>query len=286
MKKIVVLLIAFSAVGCHFRFSKLDYYQPVDVDLKSTFRTMAEHDSLMADKEWPYILKVGGSNSSLIYYGSWHTNNPDNPQIAEIEKIWKEFKPTVGVTENRLGFIIGSEESDIKSYGEFAMAYIMAGRDKIPVYTLEPSWESEAAEMKAKFPTPEVTLFYTMRVFLSERKSGMSTSEIEDLATHLLKKRGSRAGLEGSLNSLDEMDALWQKHYSDLGDWRIIKGSAIHPSANPTRLSRMANFANEVRDLHAAKVIVDLMNQGNRVFAIAGGSHVVKQEPVIRASLE
>ena len=36
-------------------------------------------------------------------------------------------------------------------------------------------------------------------------------------------------------------------------------------------------------DEHAAAVILDLLAKGERVFAIAGGSHVVKQEPVLRA---
>lgn len=55
----------------------------------------------------------------------------------------------------------------------------------------------------------------------------------------------------------------------------------IHPSPNPNRLQELANLANEVRDRHAARVILDLLDQGERVFAIAGGSHVVKQELVL-----
>ncbi|MFV1884274.1 MAG: hypothetical protein ACMZ7B_07295, partial [Balneola sp.] len=125
MKQTLIAVLIISGIGCHTRFSKLDYYFPDNIELKSEYRTMEEHNQFMSDKEWPYILKVEGSNSSLLYYGSWHTNDPDDPQISEIEQLWNELKPTVAVTENRLGFIIGSEQSDIKSYAEFAMASIL-----------------------------------------------------------------------------------------------------------------------------------------------------------------
>jgi len=44
-------------------------------------------------------------------------------------------------------------------------------------------------------------------------------------------------------------------------------------------------LANQVRDRHAARVILDLLTKGERVFALAGGSHAVKQEPVLRAGI-
>ena len=40
-----------------------------------------------------------------------------------------------------------------------------------------------------------------------------------------------------------------------------------------------------VRDEHMARIIIDLVRQGERVFVICGGSHLVKQEPVLRAGL-
>ena len=158
----------------------------------------------------------------------------------------------------------------------------MARQDEISIYTLEPSWEVEVAEMKAAFPTEEVTLFYSLRVFLSER-GGSDPDEIDDLAAHLLGKRGNRPGLEGSLPDLAALDKLWSERFAHLGPWRALPSAAIHPSDNPTRLQSLAVLANQVRDRHAARVILDLMAKGERVSALAGGSHVVKQEPVLRA---
>lgn len=291
MKKVVwgavcVVVIVLVTLLFRYRWYKLDYYIPEQpVTFSAPFRTMAQHDSLMRDKAWPYVLEIETERSELLYYGSWHTTNPDDPQIAEIKRLWSEFEPTIAVTENRLGLFVGGLEAGVSYFSEFGALFALARRDDIPIYTLEPPWEVEVAEMKAAFPAADVTLFYTLRVFLNERGQGKTREEIDDLARHLLKKRGSRPGLEGSLPTLAALDSVWNQRFSDLGPWRELPPNAIHPGAEPTRLNALANLANEIRDRHAAAVLLDLMRKGERIFALAGGSHVVKQEPVLRAGV-
>lgn len=100
------------------------------------------------------------------------------------------------------------------------------------------------------------------------------------MAAHLLSKRGSRPGLEGSLPDLVALDKVWDERFSELGPWRKLPAEVLDPNDTPTRLQSLAVLANQVRDCHSARVILDLLGKGERVFALAGGSHVVKQEPV------
>jgi len=246
---------------------------------------MAEHDTLMTDREWPYVVELAETGSALLYYGSWHTDDPDDPQIADIEARWDAFQPTVTVTENRGGLTVGGIRRSVSRHGEFGAVVALARRDEVPVYSLEPSWEDEVREVTAEVPVAEATLFYTLRVFYSERGADRSAEDIDKLAAHLLRKRGARPGLDSSLPDLPAMDALWEEHYAHLGAWRDLPHEAVSPAPNPTRLQATAVLANEVRDRHAARVILDLLQQGHRVFAIAGGSHVVKQEPVLRVGV-
>ncbi|NNF58059.1 MAG: hypothetical protein HKN04_07435 [Rhodothermaceae bacterium] len=265
---------------------EIEGYTPSSaITFAAPFRTMAQHDSLMAEREWPYLVSIPGQGA-LLYYGSRHINDPDDPQIADIAARWEAFGPTVAVTENRLGWYGGGLDRAVSKHGEFGAVLHLARRDGVPIYTLEPSWEDEVAEVTRAFPVEEATLFYTLRVFLSERSEGRSADDIDDLAAHLLRKRGSRPGLEGSLPDLTALDALWNERFAHFGPWRDLPPEAIHPSPNPTRLQALANVVNEARDRHAARIILDFISQGERVFAIAGGSHVVKQEPVLRAGAE
>ncbi|MEM7048030.1 MAG: hypothetical protein AAF604_00135 [Acidobacteriota bacterium] len=284
----VVVGLALLVLGSYWLlgWSRLESYQPGDVGaFQAPFRTMAEHNQVMRGREWPYILELEAASGALLYFGSRHTDDPTDPQIAQMAARWDAFSPTVALTENRLGLFIGTPAMGISAFGEFAQAAALGRRDDLPVYSLEPTWEVEVAEMKAAFPVAEVTLFYTLRVFMSERGSERDRAALDRLASHLLEKRGSRPGLEGSLPDLAAFDRLWDERFGDLGPWRELPREACDPSAEPTRLQALAVLANEVRDRHAARVLIDLVSRGERVFAIAGGSHVVKQEPVLRAAL-
>ena len=272
------------------RWGELPYHDPAEQPRFAVpFRTMAEHNTHMEGKSWPYVLALGpsdpsaGTGSALLYYGSWHTIDPDNPQIAEMRELWDEFGPTVAVTENRLGFYFGALGDGVGMHGEFAIAGELGRRDDIPVYTLEPSWAVEVETLKREFTVEDVIVFYTLRVYLSER-DGTAAEKRDALAEHLLGKRAGREGLgREHVPDLARLDVVWRERFPGLGDWRTLPPEAVHPSEQPTRLQHIANRVNEVRDEHAAAVILDLLAKGERVFAIAGGSHVVKQEPVIRA---
>lgn len=235
----------------------------------------------MDEHGFPYILEIETTDGALLYYGSSHTRDPDDPQIRDMLDRWRGFQPTVAVTENRGGFHPGAFRGAVRSLGEFAVAIEQAGQAAIPVWSLEPTWEEEIAEVTSVYSPAEATLFYTLRVFLSERGSDRSPDSVESLARELLQKRGSRPGLEGSLTSLDAMDALWRAVFGDPRDWRELPPEAIWPGTEDTRLQAISRHVNRVRDRNAARTILELVRQGERVFAIAGGSHVVKQEPVL-----
>lgn len=272
------LLLA-TLAGCHR--APIPSYSP-STELPDTgLRTSAEHDEIVGERGFPYVLEVETADGALLYYGSRHTRDPEDPQIRDMLERWRAFQPTVAVTENRGGFHFGAFRGAVRSLGEFAVAIEQASHAGIPVWSLEPTWEDEIAEVTSVYSPAEATLFYTLRVFLSERGFDRSRGEVEELARGLLQKRGSRPGLEGSLPSLDAMDALWRAAFGDPRDWRELPPEAIWPGTEDTRLQAISRHVNRVRDRHAARTILELVQRGERVFAIAGGSHVIKQEPVL-----
>ena len=277
-----VALLLLALVGC----SPLDHFAPSSPLPEAAFLTPEEHNEVMEGRSWPYVLTLEAGDAAVLYYGSWHTSDPADPQIQQMEALWEEFRPTVAVTENKGGFYLGGVESAVKRLGEFGAVVELASRSEIPVWTLEPRWEDELAYLTEVYTPAEATLFYTLRPFLQERGDETDPEKIEDLARHLLRKRGARPGLEGSLTSIEEMDALWAARFGDPRDWRTIPPDAIHPGLDGTRLQQIAIRVNHARDQHAVRVLLDLARRGERVFAVAGGSHVVKQHPVLVAGLE
>jgi hypothetical protein len=238
----------------------------------------------MEDRSWPYVLELDSpSGGALLYYGSGHTTDPGNPQIADIVRRWNAFGPTVALTENTGGYLIGSRDRGVRKLGEFALPIDLARDAGIPVWSLEPSWEAELADAREESPAEELLVFYTLRVLISER-GDRTGADLEGLAAHLLGKRGSRPGFEGVIPDLAAFDAVWEAAFAEeLGDWRTVPPEAVWPRDDGHRLQRISTAVNRARDKHMTRVILHHLARGERVFALAGGSHVVIQEPALRA---
>lgn len=265
---------------------RIPHHQPTSVLPDVALLTPAQHDSVMADRNWPYLMELDTEEGSLFYFGSYHTNNPDDAQMERIATRWSEMMPTVALTENTGGFAPGGTRRAIKTLGEFGLVIRLADEHDIAVYSLEPTWDDEIGMVTERYSQEEATVFYTLRVYLSERGDERDPARMDKLAAHLLKKRGNRPGLDGAVADLEAFDRVWRSSFGDARDWRTLPPEAIWPGDAPTKLQAISRFVNEVRDRHMARVVIDFVTRGERVFAIAGGSHVVKQEPVLRAAFD
>ncbi|HEY5137997.1 MAG TPA: hypothetical protein VIJ25_01565, partial [Methylococcales bacterium] len=39
----------------------------------------------------PYVVEAGHDEQQLVFYGSSHTNDPNDPQFTDLEERWKAF---------------------------------------------------------------------------------------------------------------------------------------------------------------------------------------------------
>ncbi len=283
---VAVLGIAYVRYG----WRRLETLPPSDdVARASSFRPYREHSEALGEGGWPHVMTIDDTahDGAVLFFGSEHTKNPDDPQIDHIIGLWDGFGPTVALCESRLGLYIGGLRRGVTVFGEVGVPHSLARDGDVPVYSLEPSWEDEIATMLRAFTPQEVTAFYMLRSYDSERGSRQGATR-DGLAAGLLKKRASLPGLEGSFASLDEFDAWWVSSLaSELGDWRTMASEQMWPGVEPaTLLTRLANASNRARDEHIARVVIGLAREGERVFVVCGGSHALTIEPALRAALE
>jgi len=246
------------------------------------------HDSRVSTlgKEAPYIMHLepeDGSASgkgSLLYFGSVHSKDPAHPQQAELKRAWDEFQPTVALVEGRMSFFVGIERDGIKVFGEGAAVYAMAHRAKIPIYTLEPPLEVELGALRKHGDDTRVAMFRVLNGYMSARRGG-EVSEFK--ISRLLAKRAKP--LTDAFPNVKAFDAYVAAQFPEMGPWREMPEEAMWPSPGGTWLNAMARESNAVRDDHFVRTMLDLVNHGERVVAIAGRSHVVIWEPAIRESM-
>lgn len=246
--------------------------------LPARLRTWDEHDAIVARLEGaPYVMELSSGNGALVFYGAHHANDPAHPQLADIERRWSAFKPTVALHEGRSrGFFISPLFDRLEGKGEPKMVHELARRDRVPMYTLEPAYAAEVAQLIGTYTPEQVALFFFTRVYWGE--SGGKANE--RLAKHLLAKRTDVEGLRGALRTLDDVDRIWKRDFAGHGDWRTLKGEP-----DGTYLGDIADASRRVRGEHMARTIVDLVRRGERVFAVVGSGNVIRTEWMIRAAL-
>jgi hypothetical protein len=246
--------------------------QVAHIELPHRFRTSAEHDAARSRNGGnPYILHIDTEEAgALLYYGASHSSDPAHPQIADITSRWQAFEPTVALYEGRSrNFVYGALIERFAGLPEPALVHKLARRDEVPLYSLEPAYADEVAALRASFSAEQIALYFFMRVYASEA-GGVAD---EALARDLLGKRTDVDGLRGSLATLADVDRLWQHDFPDEEDWRVQRSEPRYGY-----LAEISDASRRIRGEHMARILIDLVQQGERVFAVVGSGHVIRQE--------
>lgn len=256
------------------------HYDAPPVALPVPILTMTEYDQVFETHARPYIVKVEAGGGGALLFGASHTRDPDDPQLAAIEREWRAFGPSVALVESRLGFLFAGLMHPVTEYGEMGAVAALARAGGLPLYTWEPRREWEIGRMLDSFPAERVALFYVLRPYFSNYRFG-PPDDPDGFVEEFRSERTRYPGLENTLPSLATIDSIWQRDFAGLPDWR--KTSDAH--GLPGYLAELSARSNAIRDEHLAAAIVDLVRRGERVFAAAGSSHAVKLDAALRAAL-
>lgn len=227
----------------------------------------------------PKIVRIEGvGRGALLLYGAEHVRDPDHPQIADIAARWAEFRPTVALCESRLGILFPGLMDPIKTFGEPGAVKALARRDGVPTYTWEPPVDSYMRCLLAQsYSKEQVALRVILGPYFSNRRHGRP----EDPEAFVLDTLGERSrwpGVEGAVSTIDGINAAWNRYFPEGPDWRDVSDQYGLPG-----FLRDLDI-NGCRQEHFARLIIDLVRRGERVFAVAGSSHAVRLEGALETT--
>ncbi len=249
-----------------------------DISLPYRLRSVDEHNAAkVRNGGEPYILKIDDiERGELIYFGATHSNDRAHPQVEQIIELWDQQQPTVALYEGRSrGYFYGMLIEPFAGLPEPALVHKLARRHDTRLITLEPNYADEVAELLNTYSPEQVALYFFLRVYRSE-SGGVAN---DSLAAHLLGKRTDVDGLRDALSSLQRVDELWARDFADAEAWRTNRHEIGY-------LAQISQDSRRIRGEHMARLLIHLVNQGERVFAVVGSGHVIRQEWNLRASFD
>lgn len=238
----------------------------------------------------PYIVKLSDGKGRLLYFGARHTYDPNDPEIAQMEKLWLKLRPDVAFFEGgdpqNIPAVVKTRD-EIARGGEPSFVLFLAARDGVPVKTLEPSMSDEVALLLEKYPPEEVKAFYALRL-IPQFKSGKHDETIEVYTKNVLAWLSSKSELTGSPRTVAQLQTVTSRLFPQLKDWRDVPQAWFDPTLSPsaTYLNDISRQLSEFRDRHMVTLLAEQVRQGKRVFAAVGASHVVMQERTLRAAIK
>ena len=276
----LVLLVIVLASGCVIWRSPAYYTEYPAIPLKKSIMTPEEYGAVVEAHARPYIVRHEAGTSAVLLFGAEHTRDPKHPQLDQLRNEWKKFRPTVALVEGRLGFLFRWFMDPVVHLGEGGLVYDLAKSDGIDTYSWDPPLEKEVAWVQQEFPPYRVALFYVLRPYFGAFRQG-PVDDPESFVEEYRVQRTAYAGLENTLPSIAAIDSIWRKEFAGLKDWR----ETTDEYGWPGYLNDIAKRSNSFRDEHFARVILDLVKKGHRVFAVAGSSHAVKLDSTLALSI-
>ena len=259
------------------------YRVPDSVELSAPLRPWAEGARILERTKEAYVLQLEGDRGALLYFGARGTTDPQAPEIRAIKSAWADFAPTVALCEGRLAFFVGGFDRGVRRFGESGAVYALGRDANVPRFTLEPDAAVEVRALEHDHEPRHVAAFLALRAFFTERARGRVGEDPRGAMERIL---AAQEAATDALPSVKDFEALWNREFAGVGDWRTVDASAIAPVGDRSALHAIARVAAQTRGEHMARAIAHLVGQGQRVFAVCDAAQVLAQEPALRAAIK
>jgi hypothetical protein len=217
------------------------------------------------DHDSPFTFRAG----NVVVFGAEHMRDPNDPQIALIDKLWDQLDPTVALVEGRLGFLAPGFMDPVEKYGESGHVLGLAKKHDADAYTWEMPEEELVAALAERHPKERVALFMVLRPYFSNLRNG-KPDDPEAFVEEFLA-RAEYPSVAGPIADPADIDRIWDRDFPAGPDWRDVSDE----HGLPGYLQDVSDSSNDLRNRHLVRVAVDLAARGERVFVVAGSSHAV-----------
>lgn len=233
----------------------------------------------------PYVFELNTSKGKLLYYGVFHTVNSSSPHLIEIEEKWKRFQPTIALSEGGIWPLEKSRNKAIRLHGEQGLLRYLASRDRVVIKSIEPGIIREAVHLLRKFPPKLIKVFFVLRQAAVNQMMKKNPNDISYVKYILWKLSKANKFFRCSPRTLAEFEEIVYRLFPGLKNWRNVPLSWFCSEKSTRWTNQMCRIVNNFRNKMMVKSLLRELKKGERVFAVAGRSHVVMQEPALRLTL-
>ncbi len=202
----------------------------------------------------------------------------------QIEAEFTALRPNVLLNEGGNPPLVLDRAEAIRLYGETGFARLLAARASVPAMNMDLSHGDEAQALLQNHPAREVLLFFVIRSIATYNAIPGPKMTLEEHVRLIFPRYAKFLSLPHA--DMGDVRKEYQRVYGTPLVEADVSPSLLAPFPAKTLLQRISHDSNIARDEHMLEVLKDAFAKYERVFAIAGGTHVYMQERAVRTSFE
>lgn len=272
--------------------------QPVSPEVMP-FEEYAEH----CPHQVPYVFEIERRGKKIVYFGTPHSADPENPIFGQIEAKFHEATPQIVFVEGmetsdeemRRRIIAEAQTTDretlIKRHGEPSFTMKLALEAGIEVDSPEPDPASEIKflEVDRKHSREAIFAYYLYRS-AEQYYRIKSPHSIEEYLAPVIDRFQQQSQWENFDYSIDHLKQIGGHFWGERGDLSKRDKRRATPmpggSVATTEVNQVARQSSYFRDVFIMRRIIEAMSKHDRLFIVYGASHAYMQEPGLRKIFE
>ncbi len=234
----------------------------------------------------PYVLRWQFSDATLLYFGSAHTYDPDDKQVADIARLWSQLRPTIAFNEGGDPPAQPDLAAAVAQHGEAGLLRHLAARDGVPIRSLEPPYSAQVAALRRDFSGEQIAVFYIARQ-LEQHYHRAAGESPEAHVARALVGLAAVPGLEDSPRTFAALAEACARLLPPPGDCLRPDAAWLDPARFDTGAytNTLARRLSQQRDEWMVELLRTALKPGERVFAVVGASHVFMQQRALEQAL-
>ena len=239
-----------------------------------TFAISTEAISFKPSSQLWYLSHSMKNDVKFILLGTTHMiGDTNNPQIKDIQDIFKLFKPDAVVLEGGIWEPKESTEAAINCCGEMGLAALLASKTGAEILTWDSTNDDDIAQLSLKYPASIVQLFFFLREIAPSYSRNMNKTE-EEILTLAFERSKSSYDMGTSPNTVDEAENLLKVVYGQ--EYKLRDFKIFDNKIKDIRLKSLLSMKNEInvlRDKVGVEKVLKYSKKYKRILILLGKDH-------------
>jgi len=221
-------------------------------------------------KRRTFLNMFSQKNKKILFFGSYHSWNPEDPEMDQIKKIFKKFNPTLVLVETTKLISPKDEKKAILQHGETGLVQYLAQKNQIKAIPADPNKKLVIKKLAKKYSKDELVLYFLLRT-LDQYPKVKIKPKFNDFLKYVIKEYKKIFGHLSYQRFQRIFKKVLKKKFNPNSLGKLTE--LFNPEKNLTILNLIARDESFLRDSYTLSILKKMLKKFDRILIVKGIGH-------------